>query len=76
MAGSCHPREVHDRYNVHDELRRILYHHHKSIASTRQRRASWKYNARIVGHQPNPVSVSAAAKSIAEGVDFVFVSAV
>ena len=42
----AHPRKLHDRYNVHDEFRRISSHHHTSIASTRQQQASWKY-ARI-----------------------------
>ena len=74
LIDHAHPRKLHDRYNVHDEFRRILYHHHKSIASTRQQQASWKYDARIIRHQLQPCQPFAAAESIAEGVDFVFVS--
>ena len=68
LMDHAHPRKFHDQYNVHDELRRTLYHHHKSIASTRQQRASWKYDARIFRHQPQPCQPFAAVKSIAEGL--------
>ena len=75
LMDHAHPRKLHDRYNVHDdEFRRILYRHRKSIASTRPQQASWKYDARIFRHQLQPCQPSAAAKSIAEGVDFVFIS--
>ena len=75
LMDHAHPRKRHNRYNVYDdEFSRILYHNHKSIASTRQQQASWKYDARIFRHQLQPCQPFAAAKSIKEGVDFVFVS--
>ena len=51
LIDHAHPHKLHDRCNVHyDEFRRILYNHHKSIASTLQQQASWKYDARIFRH--------------------------
>ena len=73
LMDHAHPRKLHDWYNVHeDEFRRILYHHHKSIASTRQQQASWKYDARIFRHQCQPCHPFAAAESIAGRVEVVF----
>ena len=75
LMDHAHPRKRHNRYNVYDdEFSRILYHNHKSIASTRQQQASWKYDARIFRYQFQPCQPFAAAESIAEGVDIVLVS--
>ena len=51
----------------------VSYYLHQSIASTQQQ-ASWNYDARIFRDQLQPCQPFAAAESIAEGGDFVFLS--